>query len=214
MECPKNAEKNGTDCVCVEGYLAVKAIDSPTPLSRKVQGNDYCKLAFFSPLITHKVENEVSIVSIRFQGTIDDDDLWKDRIKIEQFSEDSNNPESITLTIDENLQIETEKELILGENVDRTIVSFYGLRPGKRYLAKLKPKQATDAGAGAGEVQFPIVPSCSCQALTSKDHTGRPTDLKIFQDRGHVQFSFNDKVSFGRIVRVGEVQKPDLHSSD
>ena len=48
---------------------------------------------------------------------------------------------------------------------------------------------------GVGEfenVTFPIVPSCSCDAITNPDKTGRPKNLIVYQVQGHVMFKFDD----------------------
>lgn len=109
-----------------------------------------------------------------------DSDYWekmKEKIHLLQFSEGSNNPEAIILERNENIKVYEDPS---GTN---TTVTFIGLNPGRRYLVNFAIDQF---------VTFPIVPSCSCQAITGQDQTGRPKDLIITQERGHVLFDFTD----------------------
>lgn len=100
-------------------------------------------------------------------------------ITISQFSEGSNNPEVIKYEYGENVRVDEVSK----DDEKYTTVTFIGLNAGRKYLVTA----ATD-----GLLTFPIVPSCSCEAITGQDHTGRPKDLKFIQKRGHVMFDFID----------------------
>lgn len=163
---------------------------------------DYCVLAFFSSLVKNKIsideKSEIELI-IKNKGVDlsgkppipanptenQKQELKKytdevsDVITISQFSESSNNPELIEYVYGENLRVDTVSE----NNESYTVVTFIGLNPGRKYLVTAN----TD-----GFLTFPIVPSCSCEAITGRDHTGRPKNLKFTQDRGHVKFSFVD----------------------
>lgn len=156
-------------------------------MTRRVKGSDYCALAFFSSLVINKVQDDKSYIDIvitnderGFPTDETDPNYWndlKEKIHLQQFSEGSNNPEDIVLTLDENFKVHEDPG---GSN---TTVTFIGLNPGRKYLVNF----AID-----GFVTFPIVPSCSCEAITGQDQTGRPKDLTISQNRGYVLFNFLD----------------------
>lgn len=217
-ECPFHARKIGEDCYCDEGYLTVNSEDE---LTRRVKGDDYCVLAFFSNLIVHKVENEKSLVTIVIRNHGDEFPMVDDyndstyaeyepdlltKISIQQFSEGSNNPEDIELILDENF--------IVTEGTDESDpyvnVTFVGLNPGRKYLTSFVIEE---------HVRFPIVPSCSCSSLTNEDQTGRPTTLAITQNKGNVFFEFTDHskceggFSFSRFLGYAEFVDDSKHAT-
>lgn len=184
-------------CICDEGYIAVNNADT---LTRRVIGADYCVLAFFSTLLVHEVQNEQSLISI----IINNETLQN--ITIQQFSEGSNNPEDVGLILNENI-IVTESP-VAGES---TTVTFIGLNPGRRYLTTITLEGET--------VNFPLVPSCSCSSLTNNDQTGRPMNLRLTQDRGHVILEFTDNskcesgFSFTRFLGYAEFIDDSKHAT-
>jgi len=92
-------------------------------------------------------------------------------------------------------------------NEDYKDIVISGLIPGNRYITTVT------VGNGQGQdenVTFPIVPSCSCDSITNPDKTGRPKDLVVYQEQGHVMFNFTDNskceaaFSFSRFIGLAE----------
>ena len=193
-ECPKHAKKKGPLCICEYGYLAVNHGET---LTRSIHSDDYCTLSFFSSIVIPKVENEKNVIEVVIKNGFDNTNAnqslrfpaeskyesyenWNNFFSLSQASEDSNNPEPINPVYSTTFTVK--------KNPNNDIIfTFSGLIPGKKYLAKFTNFQSPQPN-----VDFPIIPSCSCQSLTNPDQTGRPRNLVISQDRGHVQFKFLD----------------------
>ncbi len=67
------------------------------------------------------------------------------------------------------------------------VYEFCDLEPGQRYITDFS---YVDASGDTVPMNFPTVTSCSCSP--DSDKTGRPKNLIIAQDDGHVTFSFED----------------------
>jgi len=185
-KCPLNSAKEvstdlTSDCICNEGYIAT---NDDRLLTRIVSENDFCTIAYYSTLILHAHENEKNILTIQIADdssqSVDD---AVDAVEMFHVSDDLDNP--VKLILDGKLTINTDDETL--PNYKDIVIS--GLIPGNRYITTV----LVENGNGPDEaVTFPIVPSCSCDAVTNPDKTGRPKKLIVYQDQGHVMFNFTD----------------------
>ena len=172
--CPTHSTKISGQCKCNKGYLAANTAKS---LKREVVDTDYCTLAYYSSLIINNVVDNEIILTLDIGGQIVKD------IALERVGTDMDNPLPIVLGED-RLTIEEFNDPVSAK------VHISGLKAGRRYMANVKVEESDTPAAYT--VSFPIVPSCSCDALTNPDKTGRPKGLEIFQDQGHVMFTFID----------------------
>jgi len=181
-KCPLNAAKvnNAGPCFCNEGYIST---NREKLLTKIVSESDFCTIAYYSTLILHAIEKEENILTI--QITDDDQQSVQSVDDVEMFylGKDSVNPEKVDLTGRISMN-KNDSDLL---NYKDIVIS--GLKPGYRYITTVS---VSNANTQPENVIFPIVPSCSCDALTNPDKTGRPKELIVSQDQGHVMFNFID----------------------
>jgi len=147
-----------------------------------VVNSDFCAIAYHSSLIQNDVDNDQIVITIKI-GNKRQSVQGIDNIKLFHTGQKLDNPVEIELH---------DKLTFIG--LDKKDIRITDLKPGNRYLFNIIVNTEADGDDKGGNetVSFPIVPSCSCDALTNRDKTGRPTNLKIFQDNGHVMFTFTD----------------------
>lgn len=185
-DCPvhsqKSSDKDSNDCECKEGYLAE---NDDKKLTKVLHKGDFCTLAYYSSLIIHDVKLDDIVVTIEIGEFAKQsvDSAENEPIIVHHVGAELDNPVKIILGVN---------RVIINNGVTGVgpTITILGLKPGKRYNAVVKVRN--DGISAPTPVSFPIVPSCSCDALTNPDKTGRPKDLVILQEQGHVMFNFID----------------------
>ena len=189
--CPNNSVELSGGCKCKEGYITSNSLGS---LKREVTGSEFCTLAFYSSLIKNEIVNDEIVLAIE----IGDD---RQKVSGDWLDPTNNLPETVQL-----YRISDELDNPLKIDLDNSRITFYqdrpnngtkitikGLKPGKKYRSSILVDFTNSQGTvSTTKVVFPIVPSCSCDAFTNPDKTGRPKDLIINQDKGYVLFNFMD----------------------
>jgi len=183
--CPLNGAKedpndSNSNCICNEGYIAT---NDDRLLTRIVSLKAFCTIAYYSTIILHSDQNGNNIITIQIADN-SPQSVSIDGIEMFHVSSDLDNP--VPLVLDGKLTINTDDDTLL--NYKDIVIS--GLIPGNRYITTVIVKNGD--GLPDEIVTFPIVPSCSCDAITNPDKTGRPKNLIVYQDQGHVMFNFTD----------------------
>ena len=160
-------------CICKEGYISV---NDHNALTRLVQNSDFCVLAYHSALITNKVVNGIILTTITIGSNQRFDDI---QVHLNG------------TTMDNPVQIDLENKL----QIDGNTITIADLHPGNRYGIRIGVINPT--GTAPETVFFPIVSSCSCDAESNPDKSGRPTEFIITQSQGHVTFTFRDNSRCG-----------------
>lgn len=219
-DCPNHSEDVSGHCKCKEGYITSNSLGS---LKREVIGNEFCTLAFYAKIIKNEVVNDEIVLAIDIgddrQSVKDDwltyegpaDEKPAEAVQVYRISNELDNPLKIELD-ETRITFYKERE---GMGTKITIAE---LKPGVKYRASILVTSKGDPEA-TNRVVFPIVPSCSCDAFTNPDKTGRPKDLLIYQDKGHVLFNFKDNsrcensFSFSRFVGLPEFLDDSVSAS-
>ena len=140
--------------------------------------SEFCVLAYHSTLVENTPVNDIILTSI----TIGSNQV-ENGIEVHHTGVNLDNP----------VKLELEDKLAV---VDK-IIRIEGLHPGNRYLFMIDLHTTVGGVSEYETVSFPIVPSCSCDPHINPDKTGRPKDLRINQDKGHVMFTFTDNSRCG-----------------